>query len=156
MTNLAMLDVWKRIELNTIPEPNSGCWLWAGATTKAGYGLISVKNKRNYVHRLSYQINCHEIPENMCILHKCDTPSCCNPDHLSIGSIQDNNSDMVKKRRHCLGEKQGKSKLLAKDVLEIRKSNKPLIELAKTYNVSIAAVCQAKSGKRWGHLPSAV
>jgi hypothetical protein len=44
-------------------------------------------------HRLSYIIHKGDIPQNMCVLHICDTPLCVNPDHLFLGTQQDNIKD---------------------------------------------------------------
>jgi len=71
------------------PEPNSGCWLWTGATYCApwakntgGYGKIGHNNKVLNAHAVSYRMHKGEIPEGMEIDHKCRVTCCVNPDHL--------------------------------------------------------------------------
>jgi hypothetical protein len=79
-----------------IPEPNSGCWLFDGATTGGGYGRHS---KRKYAHRIAYEKWVGPIPDGMLVCHKCDVKLCCNPDHLFLGTDEDNIMDCIKKGR---------------------------------------------------------
>lgn len=81
-----------------MPEPNSGCWLWLGSTDKLGYGKVSVQG-HFLAHRLAYAETHGDIPEGLLVLHKCDVPSCVNPDHLYIGDDQDNMNDMAARGR---------------------------------------------------------
>lgn len=82
-------------------RPNEkGCLLWPLAVDKGGYGKISCyferigKDKRRNgtikTHRLAYLLKHGEIPNDLHILHSCDTPSCVNPDHLRVGTHQEN------------------------------------------------------------------
>lgn len=66
------------------PIPFSGCWIWTGKITKAGYGHISVNGAYEYTHRLAYTHYVGPIPLEMEIDHKCRVRSCCNPDHLEV------------------------------------------------------------------------
>lgn len=63
------------------PEPNSGCWLWMGATQK-GYGALTMGGKTVRAHRVSYEIHHGMICEGLELDHLCRTPCCINPDHL--------------------------------------------------------------------------
>ena len=76
----------------------SGCIIWQGSTS-AGYGAVRVNGKTRKTHRLSYEEYVGAIPAGMCVCHKCDTPLCINPDHLFIGTHDDNMKDMVAKGR---------------------------------------------------------
>lgn len=82
------------------PEPNSGCWLWAGYSNQMGYGQVYVKGVRKQSHRLSYEIK-HNIllTSEQLICHKCNVPSCCNPDHLYLGTQSDNMSQAYRQKR---------------------------------------------------------
>lgn len=88
-----------------VRKAESGCWLWVGAHNQAGYGLATWEGKKNQTaHRLSYRIHKGEIPEGLLVLHKCDTPPCVNPEHLFLGTKQDNADDKVAKGRQRAGE----------------------------------------------------
>lgn len=95
---------WERV----CQDSPDGCWTWTGNSLPAGYGIITHNQKINgrwtgktvYAHRLSYEIHHGEIPDGFMVMHKCDNPPCTNPNHLIIGTAQDNLNDMVKKGRH--------------------------------------------------------
>lgn len=92
------LNSCEMFEDKYIPEPNSGCWLWIGAL-RAGYGNFWYKGKNESAHRVSWLLHNGKIPDEKCVLHKCDMPSCVNPDHLFIGTQRDNVIDAVSKGR---------------------------------------------------------
>lgn len=73
-----------RMEMNTIPEPMSGCHLWIGAATPRGYGGIRVEGRRSRAHRVAWSLRYGPIPEGALVLHGCDNPACVNTDHLHI------------------------------------------------------------------------
>lgn len=89
------LVLQNRIERSSTPEPNSGCWLWDGSPGTAGYGTTVVNGKTVSAHRASYSAFIGEIPTGKVVRHRCDTKSCVNPDHLSIGTHSDNVNDSV-------------------------------------------------------------
>lgn len=92
-----------RFEENTIPEPNSGCWLWLGAY---GFPLgvprprITVKKKIMVAARVSFELHKGPIPTGLWILHTCHNTHCVNPDHLYAGTPKQNTGDMMRAGRH--------------------------------------------------------
>ena len=88
-------------------DKTDGCWLWTAGTNINGYGRLSVNRIAILAHRYSWALHNGEIPKGMCVMHKCDNPPCVNPDHLEMGSQQDNLKDMLSKGRHG---KRGKDK----------------------------------------------
>lgn len=94
----------EKFESKFIPEPNSGCWLWTGPFNAQGYGRFTVRrNDKHYssqsAPRIAWRLYRGEIPIGKWVLHRCDTPECVNPDHLFIGTRQDNIDDMMNKGR---------------------------------------------------------
>lgn len=86
-------------------SPDGGCWEWAANKDAKGYGLLAFKGKSYRAHRLSWELTNGPIPDGMLVCHKCDNPSCVNPEHLFIGTPKDNTQDSVKKGRHVMPQK---------------------------------------------------
>lgn len=92
------------------PGPDA-CWEWTGARIRGRYGTFGVGSKTVRAHRLAYVLAYGPIPlrtdtgEDMCVLHRCDNPACCNPKHLFLGSQLDNIQDRVDKKRNGFGSK---------------------------------------------------
>src|SRR5690349_21776126 len=77
-----MLSHREKIAKYSIPEPNTGCWLWIGAIMKNGYGVSSAMGRNILAHRLSYIAHVGPIPSGKHLDHLCRVRSCVNPDHL--------------------------------------------------------------------------
>ena len=89
-----VVDKKAYIEKRSIPVPFSGCWLWTGCVDgKMGYGILELMERRLLAHRVSFEAFNGPIPESLHVLHKCDVPSCVNPNHLYAGTDQDNVND---------------------------------------------------------------
>lgn len=83
----------------SIPEPNSGCWLWLKTLDKMGYGKMgTAMGKVVAAHRLSFEAFKYD-PGKLSVLHHCDMPSCVNPEHLFTGTQRDNIQDCIAKGR---------------------------------------------------------
>lgn len=74
----------QRLEAKTIPEPNSGCWLWLGAIDKDGYGQIFYEGQAAGAHRVAYLERVGPISTGLEVDHKCRTRCCVNPAHLEV------------------------------------------------------------------------
>lgn len=146
-----------------------GCWEWQGAKSGFGYGVIGVyvngARKLQKTHRVSWTLKYGDIPDGMCVLHKCDNPKCVNPDHLFLGSYADNVHDCIDKGRfhilkpgapppRHLGELNGLSKLTSQQVLDIRNMSKTMTraEIAKIYSVSRSTVTDIVNRNTWRHI----
>lgn len=88
-----------RLDAKTVPEPNTGCLLWTGSYDKNGYGKTHHNKKHIRAHRLAFELKHGPIPEGKLVQHSCDTPACCNSDHLSLGTPLSNMQDKMKKGR---------------------------------------------------------
>lgn len=138
----------------------TGCWNWEGLKDKNGYGRLGIGKKVFRCHRLSYEVFCGPIPPDMFVMHSCDNPSCINPDHLSVGSPDDNVQDMLRKGRYIPGgkphhgQKNGNSKLTEKQAVEIIKLSreKSCARISRIYNVSKTCIERIVSGQSWKHL----
>jgi hypothetical protein len=140
------------------PEPNSGCWLWTGHWTYNGYGTIGVKGKSVRAHRLSVQLFKGGMPADMFACHKCDTPACVNPDHLFIGTREDNTADQMRKDRRTRnkGTKNPISKLTEADIPVIHrlfKAGHTYAALGRKFGVDEARIRGIVAGKEWRHVP---
>lgn len=87
----------ERIEIDN----KTGCWNWKLSLDEWGYGRTKLyKTRQNWkAHRLSYTVFKGDINGGLFVCHKCDNPKCINPEHLFLGTHQDNMNDMVKKGR---------------------------------------------------------
>jgi len=140
----------------------SDCWFWFGGRDQTGYGRMRIKNytNENFAHRISWELHNGKIPNGMKVLHKCDVPNCVNPDHLFLGTQQDNMKDMVEKghtiRKAQKGVKNGCAKLNDEKILEIRKLYKTgdwfQHELAKKFGVAQMTICRVVNQKLWSHV----
>lgn len=84
-------------------KAESGCWIWTSTTARDRSGdrraQIRVSGKYVYAARVAYELYHGPIPDGLLALHKCDNPMCVNPDHLFIGTHQDNVIDAIEKGR---------------------------------------------------------
>ena len=89
---------WEEVE--RIPELGA-CWEWKGArrNSRGGYGLIRIGRQR-YAHRVAYEARNGAFDVSLSVLHHCDNPPCVNPDHLYVGTHDDNMRDVKVRGRH--------------------------------------------------------
>lgn len=85
--------------LSRVSIDETGCWLWAAGKTGQGYGAFAIDGRNRPAHRVSFELFKGKIPEGIFVCHKCDIPACVNPDHLFLGTHQDNMDDRSKKGR---------------------------------------------------------
>jgi hypothetical protein len=139
---------------------DNGCWIWTGSK-RNGYGRLIVGSRSDgsrhseTAHRYSWLVFKGEIPDGHFVCHHCDNPACVNPEHLFIGTQQDNIDDREKKNRnnHFFGEHSPTCRLTEKDVVDIRQSNKSSRELARIYGVNKSSVQAIKNRETWKHVP---
>jgi hypothetical protein len=156
---------YRSFEINLI----SGCWEWKALRNEDGYGHFpsGIRNGKNTKsHQASWLIYNGEIPKGMCVCHKCDNPSCVNPDHLFLGTYKDNNDDKMMKGRHRTrvfygaehpqrGENSPHHKLSEDNVKEIRKlrtEGYTLRALAKKFGITHGVVNNILQGRKWSWL----
>ena len=121
-----------------------------------GYPKMSINANQRYIYRIVYEECFGEIPKGMLIRHKCDNRLCVNPEHLEIGTYQDNMDDKMKRKRDrynpARGERQAFSKLTENQVKEVLKDNRKHGEIAKDFGVTRQTIQCIKSRKTWKHV----
>jgi len=150
-TNINDLEraFWSKVKKGS----NDDCWEWIGNGDINKYGTFYCFGANTQAHRFSYRITNGNFLKELCVLHKCDNPSCVNPNHLFLGSHNDNVQDKVEKNRQAKGSKNGRSKLnenKVKQILETSDSSNKL--LAKKFNVSSDTIRLIKKRKIWKHV----
>lgn len=129
------------------------CWEWL-AGKRGGYGRFRIGTHLYVATRLMWRLVHGSDPVGQLILHQCDNPYCCNPDHLFLGSGADNNLDKESKQRgkHPRGEQNGLAKLREDDVLRIFQSVESNKDLAAKYKVTDVAIHAIRTGRTWQHV----
>jgi hypothetical protein len=114
---------------------------------------MNVGGKTVLAHRIAYELANGPIPDGLCVMHICDRKTCVNPEHLTLGSIADNNADMRQKGRHVRGERVGGVKLTAEKVQTIRElaktGNYPQEQLAMMFGVSRSNIGMIVRNRTW-------
>jgi hypothetical protein len=150
-----------RLEERSTPEPNTGCLLWYGCRTKAGYGKLGVDGGEVYVHRLAYELEHGPIPDGLLVCHTCDTPNCINPDHLFLGTNAENLADRDAKGRGdtkswtMLGTKHHNARLTDDDVRYIRANctkRGDQRRMAKQFGITETNVTVIVKRRGWKHV----
>lgn len=130
----------------------SGCIRFTGPLDGEGYGRIMVARVKYMAHRLSYSLNNGPIPDGYVVRHKCDNPSCINPEHLEVGTQADNIADKVSRGRQARGSGVGRAILTEEAVREIRSSPLKISELSTLYGVSVVSIRNILRRKTWQHV----
>ncbi len=127
------------------------CWNWLGSLNYNGYGKFTVNKKDVRSHRFSWVLHNAEIPYGMWVCHKCDNPRCVNPEHLFLGTPQDDANDRKRKNRQAKGEKNGRAKLKLFQVRLIRKlkGKSSLREIADRFGVTQVLIALIHKNKIW-------
>lgn len=153
----------------------SSCLLWRGSVNKDGYGRVRMRfpdgsSKTVGAHRVAFFAANGCAPGDQMVLHSCDTPRCCNPAHLRLGTWKDNAADMVARRRQATGVRNGRStrpertargernhsKLtdaLVMRMRSMRRRGAPYSTLGRVFGVSKEQARLICLGRKWRHLP---
>lgn len=165
-------NFWDKVDKQSL----NGCWLWIGAKARRGYGSFKIGRRQLGAHRISYLHHMGPIPEGigyhgLCVCHHCDNPSCVNPDHLFLGTHEDNMIDCLRKKRFAsgdnngmrimpekrsFGESNGCSKLTSEKVLTIRcaysAGGVTQRSLCAQFGISYSQMSAIINRKRWAHI----
>lgn len=137
-----------------VPVTESGCWLWTATCDSGGDGRIRIAGRLDAAHRVSWEFANGVSPGSAHVLHKCDTPSCVNPQHLRLGTHNENMADRGAKGR-CAdnrGDKHPRSVIRSSDIDGIRKDERLHREIAADFGVKEAAIYKIKHRITWSHV----
>ena len=138
--------LWSQVD---VQEERWRCWPWLASFNTSGYGQIKTLGRTQLAHRVMYALEHGAIPPGMCIIHWCDERSCCNPDHLRLGTPQDNVADMVRRGRSMKGKPRTQNS--PEIVRELRRRHEedgiPGIQLADEFELDTATVYNILNGR---------
>lgn len=149
-------------------QESDGCWPWIGARTGKGYGAFSVPSPSGrprlmVASRVSYEIYVGPIPPRLFVCHRCDNRECVRPDHLFLGTHQDNMDDKRAKGREShygpsfSGEKHPMATLTDAQASEMRTlfdgGGWQQSALAQRFGVSKRVVYGVVRNETFRHLP---
>ena len=137
----------QRYEINT----TTGCWVWNKSKDKDGYGqcqdaVVAKQLNVTRAHQLSWKNYYGNYSIGLCVLHKCDNPSCVNPEHLFLGTKADNVKDMINKGRYKHPSTVNALGKLTKEqrhrIKALKNSGRTSLDVAKEFGVSFSRICQ--------------
>lgn len=159
---------WKKV---AIREPES-CWMWLGGHTSDGYGSVSYQGKNQSASRVAFLLSGGQLEPGQVVMHSCDNRGCCNPKHLSSGTVADNNLDMVAKGRlvvsfggrngsrvHLECRPRGTSNKTAKlsdesvaAMRKLRANGMTYSAIASQFGVHVSTAHRAVTRRLWNHV----
>ena len=125
---------------------------------RRGYGVFRLDGHYWLAPRLAYVLTHGDIMPGLCVLHSCDNRRCCNPQHLRLGTLAENNQDRAHKGRTArqYGEKHGNAKLTNADVIAIRslyaRGTFTQRRLGALFHVSQTVVGDIVRRQAWPHI----
>lgn len=156
--------------LSKLTRMPNGCLEYMEGKDKDGYGKFWLNGKTLRAHHAAWFFKHHEMP-HLCVLHKCDNPRCCDPEHLFLGTNADNMADKVSKGRQPSGDamrymesrhrgsKHFRTKLTEEQVIRIREIAKPLRrkrqwrpQLAAEFGISVHNLADIIARRTWTHI----
>ena len=137
----------------SIVPTERGCLEWMEGKSH-GYGKFWLSGSTFKAHRVAYFLHHGVDPGVLDVCHKCDNPSCCNPEHHFMGTDFDNNGDKARKGRAARfpGESNAGAKLKESDIPSIRADPRSLSKIAIDYGVCKMLVSLIKRRKIWNHV----
>jgi len=146
---------WSKVNY---PGNDQNCWEWTAGKDKDGYGKFCINSKLSVrAHRFAWEYYNGIIPNKLNICHNCDNPSCCNPEHLFLGTTLENNQDRNEKDRQCKGSNSHLAKTtetIIKQILTDIENNKyqNLNQIERDYNIKSKILRGIFRREIWKHV----
>lgn len=137
-----------------------GCWGWSGSKYPGGYPKMPFNHSSHMLaHRYSFASYYGIEPGDMLVCHRCDNRECTNPEHLFLGSHQDNSNDKIAKgRARYVGQPGGENPnavLSGEDVACIRRATLAGMantEISRLFGVTHSQISTIRLSKTWKHI----
>ena len=139
---------WGMVEVRNLDD----CWLWTKYCDAKGYGRFRIGDSMQRSHRVSWTLCNGPILDGLHVLHQCDTPACVNPNHLYLGTNDDNTRDRCTRGRHRRGERVLHAKLTEEAVRHIRRKELRVSQYARLYGTSQPTITNIQLGNKWKHV----
>lgn len=144
-------DLKSRLLKGITVNASTECWEWNKGVNRQGYGRIQLINRKGArAHRAAYEVFKGQIPQGMCVCHKCDNRKCINPDHLFLGTYKDNYRDSKEKGRNAKGEKISQAKLTEEQARFVKYDSQEMSskELSKQFGVCTSTIRKIRCANR--------
>lgn len=153
----------ERIRRLSEVDSETNCHNFTGQLNADGYGRMMIGSRADgtrrkaMAHRVAYEALVGPIPQGLEVCHSCDNRKCVNPDHLFLGTHQENIDDREAKGRNNppKGEAHSRAKLTEDDVLKmklLREKGWAYSQLAGEFAVSKATAMRAVKGQTWAFI----
>lgn len=156
--NKNIVPLKERLYSKAIINKNSGCWEMQPFKGHR-YPKIQIENRCERANRISYEITFGKIPSGVHCLHKCDNTKCINPEHLFLGTHQENMHDKIKKGRAKYdgpkGTRCAQHKLQdyeVKEILDLLNKNHTQISISRKYGICQQTISKIKTNQTWLHI----
>lgn len=140
-------NFWNRVDTK---DNNEECWNWKEGTTVGGYGCFIYRGNNIKAHRMAYILSKENIPEGLLVLHLCNNPPCCNPNHLELGDALKNSQYKYKCNRQNMT-------LTVDQIKEIHKIHEEYPKLtqwqiAEKFKITQGMISMIINGKSWSNI----